>query len=214
MVRFRCPGCGSALNAKEELAGQTRRCPKCGTAVTVPYPGADGDELPDEVDAHVLPAIEEHLPFHQYPERLNRLFRYLVVDKKDVFATWTNNGQGWQVHASHGFVSASRNAELLPSQGDFQLVELHMETDEGAHRLTGVVVYQLARRWALTNLARGDDGICKSIEGPGKLSREQKTAVLEYLKRTYMRDVWADAEGVLDYLTNTDYHSPGTLSVT
>jgi len=214
MIRFTCPGCGSKLNAKEEIAGQTRKCPKCGTAVTVPAVSEEaGIAMSETADAHAQPASELHLPTHHWPERLNRLNRYLILDKAHLVATWVNNGDGWMVKTNYGFVQASRNFELLPAQGDFKLVELDMELRPEGLRLRGIVVYQLARRWALTNLDKGDDRILKSIVGYSGLNRDQKSVVLKCLKEYYMRNVWEQAQGVLDYLTNTDYHTPGTLPV-
>jgi hypothetical protein len=76
-------------------------------------------------------------------------------------------------------------------------------------RLRGMCVFQLARRWALAALPRGDDPICKSITGPGSLLRAQKDSVRQHLGEQYMRTIWGDATAVLDYLANDDYHSPG-----
>ncbi len=207
MIRFQCPGCGSKLNAKDELAGQSRKCPKCGTAVTVPA------ALPEAVDAHAERGSEEHLPTHHWPERLNRLNRYVIVDKSKLVSTWVNNGEGWMLKTNHGFIPANRNFELLPAQGDFKLVELDMELCNEALRMRGIIVYQLARRWALTNLDKGDDRILKSIAGYSGLNRDQKAIVMRCLKDLFMREVWESAEGVLDYLMNTDFHSHGTLTV-
>lgn len=36
MIRLTCPVCQSKLNAKEGLAGQTRKCPKCGNPLVIP----------------------------------------------------------------------------------------------------------------------------------------------------------------------------------
>lgn len=214
MIRFQCPGCASKLNAKDELAGETRKCPRCGAAFRVPAPSDQaGADLPDAVDAHAERGSEEHLPTHRWPERLNRLNRYLILAKSALFATWTNNGDGWMMKTNHGFIQANRNFELLPAQGDFKLVELEMDMREQSLRLRGIVVYRLAQRWALTNLDKGDDRILKSIVGYGGLNRDQKAVVLRCLKDFFMRDVWENAEGVLDYLMNADYHSFGTLAV-
>jgi hypothetical protein len=47
------------------------------------------------------------------------------------------------------------------------------------------------------------------VTGPGCLNRDQKNAVRQVLKEQFMRPVWQDAAAVLEYLGNTDYHSPG-----
>ena len=66
-----------------------------------------------------------------------------------------------------------------------------------------------ARRWALVNLARGDDAILKAVTGPGCLLREQKTAIRQQVKEHFMPQVWENSRAVLEYLANSDYHSPG-----
>jgi hypothetical protein len=141
--------------------------------------------------------------------RLARLNSYLICDSSRIIATWENNGQGWRVRTDHGFASAARNPEKIPGQGDFKLMELRMVQSGGEFQLKGIRVYQLARRWALTGLARGDDLVCKSITGPGALVRAQKNAVRLHLQERFMREVWGDAADVLDYLANGDFHSPG-----
>jgi hypothetical protein len=154
------------------------------------------------------------LPGYHPPKHLARLNCYYICDKAHVVATWENNGQGWMVRTDFGFAGAVRNQDALPAQGDFRLVELEMVLVGGMFRLRGLKVYQLARRWALTNLARGDDAILKTVTGPGGLLREQKHAVRQQLKTRFMRDVWADSLAVLDYLGNADYHSPGAMDST
>jgi hypothetical protein len=146
---------------------------------------------------------------HEAPSRLERLNSYLVCDSSRIIAVWENNGQGWRVKMDHGFGSAARNPERIPTQGDFKLIELRMAQSGGELRLKGMRVYQLVARWALTGLGRGDDVVCKSITGLGALMRAQKSAVRMQLQERFMREVWGDAAEVLDYLTNGDYHSPG-----
>lgn len=217
MIRIQCPGCKSQLNAKDELAGQTRDCPKCGRPIAIPAAGAaeTADVIPvvDSSEHHAQAATEDHLPSKHFPDRLNRLNRYFIVDKTKVIAAWENNGNGWMLRTNFGFVSANRNYEQLPAQGDFKLVEFIMHLDDHGLRLQDLVVYQLARRWALTNLDKGDDKILKSITGPGFLNKQQKASVQKLLKELFMRHVWEEAHRVLDYLLNTDYHSPGTVAL-
>ena len=75
--------------------------------------------------------------------------------------------------------------------------------------MSGLTSYQLATRWALTALDQGDDQIVGKITGLGSLNRDQKNAVRQALKDQFMRQVWEGAADVLEYLANTDYHSPG-----
>ncbi len=217
MIRVSCPGCGSKLNAKDELAGQSRKCPKCGSVIEIPQPDAALEsislDVEDTGDQHAETPREEHLPTKHFPERLVRLNRYLIADKAKVIATWENNGNGWMLKTGFGFVQASRNHEQLPAQGNFKLIELQLQLSDDGLRLEGLICYQLAQRWALTNLDKGDDKILKSIAALGCLNREQKASIRKLLNDLFMRQVWEEAHVVLDYLANGDYHSPGTVAV-
>jgi hypothetical protein len=211
MIRVTCPTCGSKLNAKDEIAGETRKCPKCAQPV---YIIADAlVEVPSIslIDTPPLPGaqeeMEESLQSSELPVRLNRECHYLICDKNGLAATWSNDGNGWMVKAGPGFQSAKRNRDTLPAQGDFKLVELKFTvTPEGKH-LSGLTTYQLATRWALTSLNQGDDPICEKITGNGSLNREQKNVVRQALRDQFMRPVWENAASVLEYLGNADFHS-------
>jgi hypothetical protein len=210
MIRVTCPACQSKLDAKDELAGQTRKCPKCGTPVAIPPDMPSGlrsveEPVPSLVQVDQSAGLRTYRP----PERLSRLDHYLICDRSRVIATWQNDGRGWLVRGEFGFASAHRNQDKLPSQGDFKLVELQMRMEGERLRLHGLRVYQLAQRWALVNLARGDDAILKAVTGPGFLFREQKHAVRQQIKEQFMQHVWEDSRAVLEYLANSDYHSPG-----
>jgi hypothetical protein len=209
MIRVICPGCQSKLSAKEELAGQTRKCPKCGAAVLISAPPPEQGERLTQESPSRMGGVEESvaLPHPEIPERLTRHHRYFVCDRTRVIATWENNGQGWMIRAEHNFVGALRNVERLPNEGDFRLVEMCMTLDAERFQLRGLRVYQLARRWALVNLARGDDAILKSVTGPAALLREQKDAVRQHVKGQFTYDVWEDAQAIRHYLSNDDYHS-------
>jgi hypothetical protein len=216
MIRITCPVCQSRLNAKDQLAGQTRKCPKCGNPLVIPKM-----EEASESEALGLAVLDEpppdqqvpvvtvgHLPHVAMPGRLNRQSRYLICDRTSVVATWQHNGQGWQLKTRGGYVSAARNPENLPAQGNHTLVELVLAaTDEGP-RLQGIRCFKLAEHWALIALAQGDDRICSRITGPGVLGREQKVAIRTYLAETLMREIWQDAREVMDYLANSEYIPP------
>jgi hypothetical protein len=204
MIRVTCPNCGSKLNAKDELAGQTRKCPKCAQPVRIIADAAMANEA---ADPHVEVSSDEGLPIVDLLERLNRQSHYLVCDKTHVVATWENNGGGWMYRAGSGFISAKRARESLPSQGDFMLVELKFAMTAEGKRLAGLATYQLATRWALTMLDQGDDALLAKVAGMGALNRDQKNAVRQALKDQFMRQVWSDSTAVIDYLANADYHS-------
>jgi len=219
MIRITCPGCKSKLNAKDELLGQKRKCPKCGAEIVISVSqtanvassaAVEKAGLDDAApDTHARGASETTLKKVDLPERIDRNSYYLICDKSKLVATWENNGQGWMLKTSFGLVSASRNFDQLPAQGDFKLVELRLDVTDEGKRLRGIRSYQLAQRWALTELDKGDDQIIAKIADLGFLNKEQKSVVRNAVKEHFMRHVWENAGNVLDYLGNTDYHSPG-----
>ncbi len=206
MIRLTCPHCGSKINAKDELAGQTRKCPKCAQPIRiVADPESPSEETPA---AHLAPPSQQGLPTPHHPERLDRACHYLVVSKTHLVASWENNGNGWMLKLGPGFVTVRRNRDKLPAEGSFALVELQFAmTDEGK-RLSGLACYELASRWALTALAQGDDQIVEKISGPGALNRDQKGIVRQALRDHYMRPVWEGAAAVLESLSNADDRPP------
>jgi hypothetical protein len=212
MIRLTCPGCGSKLNAKDELIGQTRKCPKCALPVLIAArsPARTEEDLESESTASQFqPPAEQRLPEPTLPERLNRDSHYLICDGSRLVATWGNNDSGWMFNAGPGFVPAKRNRDNLPAEGNFQLVELMFAMTPEGKRLTGLMTYQLVTRWALRALAEGDDAIVRKITGYGCLNEAQKFLVRQALRDQFMRAVWESAANVLEYLGNTDYHSPG-----
>jgi hypothetical protein len=228
MIRVICPHCQAPLNAKESLLGQTRNCPNCGLPVeirdsaaaastaapAVATPAATPPTTPAPLPEAEPPApalvVSEGLPVHHWLERLNRQNHYLICDRAKLVAAWQNNGDGWMLRTHTGMINAARNRTQIPSQGEFKLVELKLEATEGGRKLVGVTSYQLAERYALLSLERGDDAIVAKITGPSGLSREQKTVVRTAVKEQFMHEVWKDAAAVLEYLGNVDFHSPGT----
>lgn len=225
MVRVQCKGCGSKLNAKAELAGQTRKCPKCGAPVEIPAAAAEGqDSSEDTTVAAEASATEatstepttpiifnssatEALPNKHLPKRLVRTSRYLICDKQNVRAAWNNDGRGWMLKVSSGFSPAKLNRDDLPAYGSFTLVELVMKhTDDGV-RLNALEMYKFASRFAMPKLERGDDDICEAIVDRDSLTREQKASVYQVFRTLFMRDVWGDSTEVINFLLNADYHS-------
>ena len=211
MIRVKCPGCGTKLKAKPELAGQTRKCPKCGAPFEIPQgPQAEAHELESAGGEDPIHDVLDHdLPKVEAPGRLAWQNRYLICTSGKLFSTWEGNGHGWMLKTTTGFIRASRNQELLPSQGDFTLVELRILTSDGRHRLSGIRSYRLAARWALASLGRQENEILSKIAGPGPLNRSQKETVKQYLRETLMAEIWHESQEILDYLANTDFHSPG-----
>jgi len=212
MIRVICPNCQSKLDAKDELAGQTRKCPRCGQPVVIASdepasasaeplaPAVSSSPAADSASSTIQAALD-------YPDQLGRLNHYLICGRDKLVATWKNDGRGWMLKSGAGFVSAKRNNDKLPSQGTFTLVELEIRTHDGGHELVAITSYRLAERWALPALAQRDDKILSKISGPGALNREQKTAVMAYLREHFMAEVWHRVPEIVEYLTNADYHS-------
>ena len=217
MIRVVCPNCQSKLNAKDELAGQTRKCPQCGAPVLIAPSetpeGSSSIESPDDgphAEPRSEPVLGANLRLAEVPSRLDALSRYWICDQSKLVAAWKNDGQGWMLKTRAGMVSAKRNRDMLPNRGNFKLVELRLVETEQGHRLQGITSYQLATSWALTSLNLGDHAILSKVTGPGSLSKEQKAVLRLEIRDQLMHDVWKDAENVLQYLSDTDYHSPGT----
>ncbi len=212
MLTVVCPSCQANLRVRPEFAGRAGKCPKCGAIVHVPAlePQAEAERRVETGRADGEGDAGSEFPDIEPTDRLVRDYHYLVVDRKGLVATWENNGQGWMIRSGTTFVRAVRNADKLPGQGDFKLVELQLtRTEEGSHRLKGLAVYQLAPRYALTRIERGEDAILQAVRGPAPLSKEQKAAVFAYIREKFMRPIWEDHAALVDYLTNLDYHSPG-----
>ncbi|MBN2024711.1 MAG: hypothetical protein JW809_18175 [Pirellulales bacterium] len=215
MIQVACTHCGVRLNAKEELAGKTRKCPKCGGLVAIPQPTAASDEPTVPLDAGAETptpiihggAAEAMLPAAPLLPRLVRQNRYLICDKTSVVATWDNDGRGWMIRVASGFSPARRNRDVLPAFGQFVLVALEMATTAAGLRLEAVESYRLASRLALPKLAQGDDAIVEAVVERIGLTRAQKNATRVMLGELLMRDVWGDSADVLDFLANADYHS-------
>ncbi len=209
MVRVICPSCNSKLNAKDELIGQVRRCPKCSQPVMIVASPTEAVEEPaGSGEQSLVETVNiDFLPVHDRPERLNRESHYFICDRAGVLATWANNGNGWMLRINGGFAPAKRNRDQLPSQGDFQLVEIKFAmTDEG-RRLAGLEIFRLASHYALAALPQGDDQIVEKIVGPGCLNRDQKNSVRKALKDQFMRPVWEKAAAVIEFLASQDFHS-------
>lgn len=218
MIRVVCPGCQSTLDAKDKLAGQSRKCPKCGQVIQIPSlpePAEQASDLPDAATEAVeqsvkVEVIEEGLPRPTGPTQLDRTNRYLICNRTSVFIVWSASS-GWMVKTNTGLVSAARNPQLLPSEGNFTMVELAMSRDDDGSRLRGLTCMKLAPRWALTALQQDDDNkILTKVKGPGSLNRDQKAAVLHFLREQFMPEVWENSQNVREFLTNSDFGSPGT----
>ena len=75
-------------------------------------------------------------------------------------------------------------------------------------KLQGLTVCQLSP-WAMASIEKGERKILETITDFTGLGREQKAAVRQFIMEQFMYETWQDAKSVLEYLGNTDYHSPG-----
>ena len=92
-------------------------------------------------------------------------------------------------------------------------MELVMSLTDHGMRLRELACYKLASHWALTTLSQGDHRILTRVVGPGSLNRDQKSAIREFLGKELMYEVLKDAQVVLEYLGNNDFHSHGAGDV-
>jgi len=212
MIRVVCSSCQSEFDARGRYSGRTTNCPNCGAEIHITNSGTSPEALTlaDAVpEQHVHVVDDKRLPSAHVPQRLSHQNLYLICDESHLVAKWEDNGQGWMLATNSGFTPALRNQELLPAQGDFMLVELILKKTSKGLRLGGITSYQLARRWAMTELDQGNDKILSRIAGDGFLNKQQKALVRKAIADQLMWPVWKDSKPVLDYLANTDYHSPG-----
>ena len=230
MLRITCPHCQSKLNAKEKLIGQTRKCPKCGQDVLIQPRGTEVE--PTDLarsasdQSETVPVTEEtptvHVEPPQEPERLAQVEavadpptelkppnRYLICDRQRIIAVWEGDGSGWQLTSPTGLISAKRNTEQIPSQGVFRFIDLKIERSEQGMHLAGIACHELAPRWAMPSIGRGDNPILEKIVGPSGLSRDQKQMIRRYLQDNFMSEVWRNRQEVVDFLSDDNFHTQG-----
>lgn len=140
------------------------------------------------------------------PKRLEPAYRYVILDSERMVAYWQNE-TGWQVNDGVKLVSARRNAQVIPKQGDFRFLELQLGTVDEEFRITKIRIFQLARQYSVTKIAQEENDVLSTITRHAGLTRSQKNALLQGLKKHFMRSVWADSPAVYDYLMNEDFHS-------
>jgi hypothetical protein len=198
-----CPSCGSKLNAKINLIGQTRNCPKCREPVLIQRGNSQEQTSitvnePSIVTVQTGPTLSDGtLQIENLPKQLEFRNRYLIVGTDRIVATW-ETGKGWQVNVGNGFASAKRNFSAIPDQGNFVLVELVIA-------LTGIPaglhVFSISMRGALTSLFRDDGEILHKVDSVGKLTKNQKNLLLNYLRQNFMYEVLAEAHEVVTFLS-------------
>ena len=119
MIRVTCPHCGSKPNAKDELAGQTRRCPNSAQPIRIV---ADAPADPDRGVCCRAPSDERSSLTRESAcrvpllDRLHRDCHYLICDKARLVAAWENNGQGWMLKTNAGSSAQSGTATSFPTR--------------------------------------------------------------------------------------------------
>jgi Zn-finger nucleic acid-binding protein len=196
-----CPFCGSKLNAKASLIGQTRNCPKCKGSVLIQR---EGERIPMTVNEPSIVPVQTGPTFgdrtnqiENLPEQLVFRNKYLIIGSDRIIAVW-ETGKGWQVNVGSGFASAKRNFSAIPDQGSFVLVELVV----GLNGIpSGLNVFSISMRGALTSLFRDESEILHKIDRAGQLTKIQKNLLLNHLRQIFMFDVLAEAREVIDFLS-------------
>ncbi|MDO4569207.1 MAG: hypothetical protein Q4D38_02360 [Planctomycetia bacterium] len=234
-ITVRCFACKVGMKIKSEYAGKLRKCPKCGEIFIVPQSDGNAIVPPPQVleklrqaeqasaqsevqtsstagtqanqpQANISPLDDERITPVDHPKRLNPKYRYMILDTRSVIACWQLD-KGWQVWDGARLVPAKRNQNLLPKQGEFYLVELQLEAAGDEMKLTKIRIFRLARQYSVSKLAGDDFAVLSTIVAASGLLRPQKSALLAGLKQHFMREVWAEAKNIYDYLLNDDSHS-------
>ena len=206
MIRVICEKCQSQLDAKDELLGQVRKCPRCQNPVTiVPVQEKDIPATPEIVSDIIINEVEGLKP-GRFPSELDFRNKYCICSNDSVVAIW-ELGKGWSYKAGQGFVNAAKNRDIIPEKGDYTLVEIVVRESDDAKRPCEVNAYRLNSRWALPEIASGNDAILAKIQSESQLSSNQKNFVLDYLKTVYMPDFLYQSKELIRFLRDDDTES-------
>jgi hypothetical protein len=191
-----CGNCGSKLNAKLAIVGQTRNCPKCKNPILIERPEPTQSE--PTVTTPSAPTITqpEFAPsiglggnrLGNLPERLEYRNRYIIVGSDRIIAVW-ESGRGWQVNVGNGFASAKKNVAAIPDQGTYALTELVIGNSENNMTTVGTPtalnIFKISIRGALTALYRDENEILRKIDCEWNLTKQQQTILWNYLTRNF-----------------------------
>ena len=211
-IRVKCKNCGSKIEAKDELAGQTRHCPKCKSLILI-VPNQELDEFSVNSSANAAEVItaqpaeenkivydnQERLPTHDPPTRLSPNCRYFIMAHDRMIAAW-EIGKGWQYQTVNGFVNAKLNKELLPTSGTFKFVEMIIEQLEIGKQLSGIRTFSIVGKWAIPAIGREPEEILAKIDGKAVMSKPQRMQLLAFIRKHYMHDFLQNAKEVYEYL--------------
>lgn len=198
-IRVVCKNCGSKLDAKDELRGQTRRCPKCSTPVLIEPILASPSST-----SNVSLSNEEAPGLKQIRMKQDNLYLVLGSDKEIAF--WKAN-EGWFLNVGNGYQSIKRVPDSIPDVGNYVLVEGYVKLTEAGRRLMGLRFRALHGRGVLTALLRSETEILEKAAEGIALTQAQKRFVLQHIRQHYFFEFTEDAPEITEYLTGFDAHA-------
>lgn len=192
---------------EEPISAQSVETQQISPQISQPLPQESGSPSPYAVPSEsiVVPEEETIHPV-DHPKRLDPKFRYVILNSEKMIAYWQMS-TGWQVSDGSRLVSAKRNSQLLPKQGDFRFIEMQFGEVDGEFRITKLRIFQLASQYSVSKIAGDEGDVLTTITRAAGLTRSQKGALLQGLKAHFMRGVWADSPTIYEYLFNEDFHS-------
>ena len=213
-IRVICGSCGSKIDAKDELRGQTRRCPKCRQPILIepaaqpqasksqPVKAAQSQARPANAASDAASPATEGLKMRRLrPDDL-----YFVVGSDKLVAYW-KSGEGWMLNVGNGFSQVKRSPGLIPDLGEFVLAEGRVAQTDNGRRLKGLRFWSLTGRGVLLALGRAETEILEKAQFPTVPSGSQKRFILDQIRKLYFRDFTDDALEVVEFLTSFDSHS-------
>ncbi len=200
-IRVVCASCGSKLDAKDELRGQTRRCPKCGNPVLI-------EPAEQNVSSMIRPDVPEtsgegEVGVQQLRIEPNNLYVVLGSDKE---IAYYKQNEGWFLNVGSGYQAIKRVPDQVPDVGNYVLVEGYVVNTDNGRRLKGLRFRALSGRGVLNALVRSETEILEKAKFPTTLSQAQKRFMLEHIRKHYFFEFTEDAPEITEYLTGFDAH--------
>ena len=210
-IRVICGSCGSKIDAKDELRGQTRRCPKCRQPILIEPAAQPQAPKPQTVKAAPTapqPTTDAAAPATEglKMRRLRPDDLYFVVGSDKLVAYW-KAGEGWMLNVGNGFSQVKRSPGLIPDLGEFVLAEGRVAQTDNGRRLKAMRFWSLTGRGVLLALGRNETEILEKAQFPTVPSGSQKRFILDQIRKLYFRDFTDDALEVIEFLTSYDSHS-------
>ena len=213
-IRVVCGSCGSKIDAKDELRGQTRRCPKCRQPILI-EPAAQ-PQAPKSQPVKAAQPVSQQAPVASEAaspateglkmRRLRPDDLYFVVGSDKLVAYW-KSGEGWMLNVGNGFSQVKRSPGLIPDLGEFVLVEGRVAQTDNGRRLKAMRFWSLTGRGVLLALGRVETEILEKAQFPTVPSGAQKRFILDQIRKLYFRDFTDDALEIVEFLTSFDSHS-------